>query len=75
MTDENLMSESPWQPISAAPYGRDLELAVIEGSDAPHILVFPCRRVQSGWANTTNHASIDVHPTHWRDWHKRDELR
>ena len=29
-----------WQPISTAPYERDLELAVMD-KDEPHALVFP----------------------------------
>ena len=39
-----------WQPISTAPYERDLELAVMD-KDEPHALVFPCRRVAGGWIN------------------------
>jgi hypothetical protein len=56
-----------WQPISTAPFDRDLELAVIE-RDGPHMLVFPCRRILSGWINAKNKQRIDVRPTHWRDW-------
>jgi hypothetical protein len=37
-----------WQPISTAPFDRDLELAVIEGGE-PHALIFPCRRILGGW--------------------------
>jgi hypothetical protein len=56
-----------WQPISSAPFDRDLELAVIAG-DGPHALVFPCRRVFGGWVNAGTRERIDVHPTHWREW-------
>jgi hypothetical protein len=56
-----------WQPISSAPFDRDLELAVI-ASDGPHALVFPCRRVFGGWVNAGTRERIDVHPTHWREW-------
>jgi hypothetical protein len=56
-----------WQPISTAPFGPDLELAVIDG-DGPHALVFPCRRILGGWMKVESKEQIDVHPTHWREW-------
>ncbi|MGP0090679.1 MAG: hypothetical protein ACLPKB_12080 [Xanthobacteraceae bacterium] len=61
-----------WQPISTAPYGRDLELAVVE-SDGPHALVFPCRRALDGWINAQTKERVDVHPSHWRKWDQRAE--
>jgi hypothetical protein len=60
-----------WQPISSAPFDRDLELAVID-RDGPHALVFACRRVPSGWINAESKQRIDVRPTHWRDWGVKD---
>jgi hypothetical protein len=59
--------ESMWQPISNAPFDRDLELAVIDG-DGPHALVFPCRRVLTGWTKSATKERVDVSPTHWRIW-------
>lgn len=59
--------ESMWQPISTAPFDRDLELAVIE-EDGPHALVFPCRRVLIGWTKSATRERVDVSPTHWRIW-------
>jgi hypothetical protein len=56
-----------WQPVSSAPFDRDLELAVIE-RDCPHCLVFPCRRTPGGWINAETKGRIDVRPTHWRPW-------
>lgn len=56
-----------WQPITTAPFERDLELAVID-SDGPHALVFPCRRVPHGWVNAETEERIYVQPTHWRLW-------
>jgi len=56
-----------WEPISSAPFDRDLELAVID-RDGPHALVFPCRRNFGGWINTKTGQRIDVNPTHWRSW-------
>ena len=56
-----------WQPISTAPFDRDLELAVIDG-DGPHSLVFACRRILDGWMNAETRERLDVHPTHWREW-------
>ena len=57
-----------WQPISTAPMGRALELAVIDDNGEPRSLVFPCRRVEGGWSKTEAKSLIDVRPTHWRDW-------
>jgi hypothetical protein len=54
-----------WQPISSAPFDRDLELAVIDATGI-HALVFQCRRVLRGWLNAKTSASVQVHPTHWR---------
>jgi hypothetical protein len=61
--------EDAWERIESAPFGRDLELAVIEGN-AIHKLVFPCRRVPGGWAKAASADHIAVHPTHWRIWAK-----
>jgi hypothetical protein len=60
-----------WQPISSAPYDRDLELAVLD-RDGPHALVFACRRTLSGWINAQTKQRIDVRPTHWREWGMKD---
>jgi len=57
-----------WQPITSAPFDRDLELAVID-RERPHALVFPCRRILSGWVNAETKEKIEVRPTHWRQWH------
>jgi hypothetical protein len=56
-----------WEPISTAPFDRNLELAVIERGEA-HALVFPCRRILGGWINAESKQQIEVRPTHWREW-------
>jgi hypothetical protein len=56
-----------WQPISTAPYGVDLEVAVVNGTGT-HAVVFPCRRVVHGWINGKTRASTEIRPTHWRQW-------
>ena len=56
-----------WQSTSNAPFGRDLELAVLD-KDGPHALVFACRRTVDGWMNTETKERLDVRPTHWREW-------
>lgn len=62
-------SSMEWQPITSAPFDRDLELAVIEAGEVS-ALVFPCRRVLRGWVKAATSAPVNVHPTHWRDWQK-----
>jgi hypothetical protein len=56
-----------WRVISTAPFGRDLELCVIDHDEA-HALVFPCRRSGQGWISTVTNQLVDVNPTHWREW-------
>lgn len=59
--------DGQWQPISTAPFGRDLELSVIS-YNGTHTLVFPCRRILGGWLKAETKGRIDVQPTHWREW-------
>jgi hypothetical protein len=63
-----------WQQVSSAPFDRDLELAVID-NDGLHALVFPCRRIPSGWMKVETKERLDVRPTHWRDWQDPKEDR
>ncbi len=56
-----------WLPIATAPFGRELELAMI-GYDGVHALAFPCRRVLGGWIKSDTRERLDVHPNHWRAW-------
>jgi hypothetical protein len=56
-----------WKEIATAPFDRELELAVID-KDGVHTLVFPCRRILSGWVNAQTRRRIEVDPTHWREW-------
>ena len=56
-----------WQPISNAPFDRDLQLCVIESGEV-HMLIFPCRRAEAGWINSKNGKRVLVDPTHWRVW-------
>lgn len=56
-----------WQPISTAPFDRDLEIAVID-RDGAHALVFPCRRTPGAWITSATGERVQVSPTHWRDW-------
>lgn len=58
-----------WQPVETAPYGADLELAVIDAKGI-HMLVFPCRRIPAGWLKSATNQWIAVHPTHWRSWNE-----
>jgi hypothetical protein len=63
----SIVEKIMWQLIPTAPFGCDLELAVIDGGD-PHALVFPCRRILGGWIKIETNRRIEVHPTHWRLW-------
>jgi len=56
-----------WRSVESAPYGRSLELAVID-QDGVHALVFPCERGAAGWKNVATGARVDIRPTHWRAW-------
>jgi hypothetical protein len=56
-----------WQTVANAPFGCDLELAVIN-YDGTHVLVFPCRRILGGWMKSETKERLDVRPTHWRLW-------
>ncbi len=62
-----------WQPISTAPFDRDLELASLD-RDSVHTLVFPCRRIPGGWLNAETKRWI-VQPTHWREWKRSPSLK
>jgi hypothetical protein len=62
-----------WQSISTAPFHRDLELAVVN-EDGTVALVFPCRRVGDGWIDVETEESIDVEPTHWREWSNKQAV-
>jgi hypothetical protein len=57
-----------WQPISTAPFDRNLELAVMGRDESVHALVFPCRRILGGWADAETKERVEVYPTHWREW-------
>jgi hypothetical protein len=62
------MDDRPvWEPISAAPYDRDLEVAVVENGHV-HPLVFACRRIPDGWIKASTSERVVVSPTHWRPW-------
>jgi hypothetical protein len=45
----------------------DLEVCVM-ARDGAHALVFPCRRTDSGWADSATHKLLDIAPTYWRRW-------
>lgn len=56
-----------WQPIATALFDCDLELAVLD-VEGQHALIFPCRRILTGWLKSETNEPINVHPTHWREW-------
>jgi hypothetical protein len=56
-----------WHPIATAPFNCDLELAVLD-RDGQHALVFPCRRILTGWIASRTRNRLEISPTHWRTW-------
>jgi hypothetical protein len=58
-----------WRPIYAAPCGRDLEVAVIDGSGV-HVFALPCCRILGHWCDTQTKRPIEVEPTHWREFER-----
>jgi hypothetical protein len=56
-----------WETIATAPFGRDLELSVIELGQV-HALIFACQRRADGWIDAETGRRIAVDPTHWRLW-------
>jgi hypothetical protein len=58
-----------WQTTATAPFGTDLQLAVI-GPGGVHTLAFPCRRVLRGWTDAMTNEPVEVRPTHWRKWNE-----
>ncbi len=61
-----------WRPVETAPYGSNLQVAVIEHGE-PFALVFPCRREAVGWIEASNEKPLRIHPTHWREWREGSE--
>ena len=62
---------SRWRPMSTAPYNRNLELRVDEGSGktAP----FPCRHLNGGeWINVDLGTRTRIHPISWRVWRQSE---
>jgi hypothetical protein len=54
--------------FDTVPQDRELLLAVLD-HDGLHALEFPCRYSDDGrWINARTGRSIDVRPTHWRQW-------
>lgn len=61
-----------WMEIASAPFGSDLEVAVLDGQGI-HRLAFPCRRILGGWMDAnTKERLVQLQPTHWRMWHGSD---
>jgi hypothetical protein len=56
-----------WQPIATAPFDRDLELATIDATGS-YALAFACRRLLRGWVNARTRTTVNIYPTHWREW-------
>jgi hypothetical protein len=54
--------------FETVPKDHDVLLAVLD-HEGFHALEFPCRRSDDGrWIDAATGRSIEVHPTHWREW-------
>ena len=60
-----------WSRIDSAPRDTALELRVGSGH-LSRPLSFPCRLTERGWINALTNEIIDIEPTHWREWRRRD---
>ena len=59
--------------IEATPKDHPVILAVLD-DDCFHALDFPCRYSEDGrWIDVTSGRSVDVRPTHWREWASRPD--
>lgn len=65
--DSKLAYRGEWRPAAAAPFDRDIEIAVIKGT-TPHAIAFPCRRILGGWMDAETRDRLKLRPTHWREW-------
>jgi hypothetical protein len=65
---ERKQKQGIWVHIAAAPYDRDLRLAVLDTDGAAHALVFPCRRILGGWVKSQSKERLSINPTHWQEW-------
>jgi hypothetical protein len=61
-----------WHPISTAPYNQNLELRIVDGSEAAEeVLPFPCRHLNSGeWLDPDLGVRLQIKPVEWRVWQK-----
>ena len=62
-TNPSTVADVEWDPISTAPFDRDLELAVFDTAGQVHALVFPCRRILGSWIDAENQET-DRRPPH-----------
>ena len=56
-----------WEGVATAPFGLDLELAVIEGKATPSSLG-SATMPRGGWVKAATAERVMVQPTHWRAW-------
>jgi hypothetical protein len=60
-----------WQPVSSAPFDRDLEVRLSDGLGR-YSLLYPCRLVaDKGWVNALSGTALAAGPIEWRDWREK----
>lgn len=65
---EHAQESTEWQPISAAPALRDLEVRLADSSGR-YALLFPCKLLSDGtWINSWLQTPLGTVPIEWREW-------
>ena len=62
-----------WLPISTTPPDAELEVCVMDFDGIVVALTYPCHRAGVEWLDAANRTRIDIQPTHWRRWDRRDQ--
>ena len=59
-----LLHALEWRKIATAPFDREIELAVIDGTVG--VVDGPCLRHGDGWLDARTLMPVTVRATHWR---------
>jgi hypothetical protein len=70
--DRIILRANRRHPVSTAPYNQNLELRIVDGSEAAEeVLPFPCRHLNNGeWLDPDLGVRLQIKPIEWRVWQK-----